>query len=142
MRFMLIAKSTPETEAGVMPSSDLIARMGRFNEELIGAGILLAAEGLQPSSKGAKIRFDAGRTTVTDGPFAEAKEVVGGFWILQVKDRDEALAWARRVPMQEGDEMELMQVFEVADFPADSVTEEHLRKEQEWRDANQKPLSN
>jgi len=116
--------------------------MGRFNEELINAGIMLAGEGLQASSKGAKIKFHGGKTTVADGPFAESKELIAGFWIIQVKSLEEALAWFRRAPMEEGDELEVRQVFDVADFPSDSVSEEHLRKEQEWRDANQKPITN
>jgi hypothetical protein len=142
MRFMIIVKATRESEAGVLPSSEAIAAMGRFNEELIGSGIMLAGEGLQASSKGARIKFKGGTTTVIDGPFTEAKELIAGFWILQVKSLDEALAWARRAPMEEGDELEVRQIFEAADFPADAVTEEHLRKEQEWRDATQKPITN
>jgi hypothetical protein len=142
MRFMIIVKSTPDTEAGKLPSSEAIAIMGRYNEELISSGILLAAEGLQPSDKGARIKFQDGKTTVVHGPFAEARELVGGFWIIQVKSRDEALAWARKAPMQDGDELELRQVFEASDFPVDEVSAEHIRKEQDWRDANQKPLIN
>lgn len=140
MRFMVIVKANADTEAGVMPPAEAIAAMGKYNEELIGAGILLGAEGLQPSSKGAKIKYAGGKTTVVDGPFAEAKEMIAGFWLLQVKSREEAIAWARRAPMQDGEELEVRQVFDAADFPADSVSEEHLRKEQEWRDANQRPI--
>ena len=142
MRFMIIVKANADTEAGVMPSSEAIAAMGCYNEDLISSGILLAAEGLQGSSKGARIKFQGGTSTVVDGPFAEAKELIAGFWIIQVKSRDEALAWARRAPMEDGDELELRQVFEAADFPAESVSEEHLAKEQAWREANQKPLTN
>lgn len=142
MRFMVIVKANADSEAGVMPSSELIAAMGRYNDELIKAGILLAGEGLHPSSKGAMVTFGpGGKSTVKDGPFAEAKELVGGFWIIQVKSRDEALAWARRAPMLEGDVLELRQVFEASDFPVDSVSEEHLAKEQAWRDANQRPIA-
>ena len=142
MRFMIIVKATPDSEAGVMPPSEAIAAMGRFNEELIGSGILLTAEGLQASSKGAKIKFEGGKTTVVDGPFAEAKELIAGFWLIQVKSRDEALAWARKAPMQDGDELELRQVFDASDFAPDTVSEEHLEKEKAWREANQKPLTN
>ncbi len=143
MRFMVIVRSNADSEAGVLPSSERIAEMGRFNEELIAAGIMLGGEGLHPSSKGALITFGAnGKSTVKDGPFAEAKELVGGFWILQLKSRDEALAWARRAPMEEGDVLEVRQVFEASDFPVDAVSEEHLIKEQAWRDANQKPITN
>ena len=127
MRFMVIVKANADTEAGVMPPAEAIAAMGKYNEELIGAGILLGAEGLQASSKGAKIKYSGGKTAVVDGPFAEAKEMIAGFWLLQVKSREEAIAWARRAPMQDGEELEVRQVFDAADFPADSVSEEHLR---------------
>ena len=97
MRFMVIVKANADTEAGVMPAAEAIAAMGKYNEELIGAGILLGAEGLQASSKGAKIKYAGGKTTVVDGPFAEAKEMIAGFWLLQVKSREEAIAWAARL---------------------------------------------
>jgi hypothetical protein len=141
MRFMVMVKASADSEAGRMPSSEELAAMGRFNEELIDAGIMLAGEGLQASSKGARINFGKGRTSVVDGPFAEARELVAGFWIIQVKDMDEALAWMRRAPMAEGDQLEIRQVFEVSDFEADSVSEEHLRREQEWRDQYSKPVT-
>lgn len=141
MRFMILVKATPESEAGVMPSSDLIAAMGEFNETLIDAGVMLGGEGLQSSSKGARIKSTGGKVTVTDGPFAETKELLAGFWLIQAKDRDEAIAWCKRIPLEDGQEVELRQVFEAYDFPADSVTEEHLRKEQAWRDETQKPLT-
>lgn len=141
MRFMVIVKADEHTEAGALPTSEDIAAMGRFNDELIKAGILLAAEGLRPSSDGARVKFADGKLTVTDGPFAEAKELVGGFWIIQVKDKEEALAWVKRIPYADGQEIELRRVFEASDFPADAVSEEHLAKEQAWRDANQKPLT-
>ena len=143
MRFMVIVKGNADSEAGVMPTSEQLATMGRYNEQLIDAGIMLAGEGLQRSSKGARISFgDKGASTVKDGPFAEAKELIAGFWILQVKSLDEAVAWARRAPMEPGDQLEVRQVFEVADFDADTVTAEHLRKEQEFRDRTQKPITN
>jgi hypothetical protein len=143
MRFMVMVKGNADSEAGVMPTSEQLAAMGRDNEQLIDAGIMLAGEGLQASSKGARISFgEKGTSTVKDGPFAEAKELIAGFWILQVKSLDEAIAWARRAPMEPGDQLEVRQVFEAADFPADSVTEEHLRKEQEFRDRTQKPITN
>ena len=114
--------------------------MGRFNEQLIDAGIMLAGEGLRESAKGAKLRFEAnGRTSVVDGPFSEAKELIGGFWIIQAKDLDEAIAWMRKAPMPAGEELEIRQVAETSDFPADPVSDEYLRREQEWRDATQKP---
>lgn len=141
MRFMILIKSNADTEAGILPSSEMIAAMGKYNEALIDAGVMLAGEGLHPSAKGARIKFEGGKTTVTDGPFAETKELLGGFWLIQTKDRDEAIAWCKQIPLGNGEEVELRQVFEVADFPVDSVSEEHLQKEQAWRDATQKPLT-
>ena len=117
--------------------------MGRFNEELIDAGIMLAGEGLRESAKGFKLRYERkGKASVIDGPFPEAKELIGGFWIIQVKDRDEAIAWMRKAPFPPGAELEIRQVAEVSDFPADPVSDEALRREQEWRDATQKPIRN
>lgn len=141
MRFMMIVKATPESEAGALPSSEDIAEMGRYNEELIKAGIVLAMDGLQASKYGARVRFDGDRQTVTDGPFAETRELIAGFWMIDVKDRDEALAWARRIPFSHGEEIELRKVFEASDFPVDSVSEDHLQKEKAWREANQKPMT-
>lgn len=142
MRFMVMVKSTPEIEKGALPTSEDLATMGKFNEELIDAGVMLAGEGLQASSKGARLNFSKGKASVVDGPFAEAKELVAGFWIIQVKDLDEAVAWMRRAPMTEGSQLEIRQVYEVSDFPADSVSEETLRREQEWRDQYSKPITN
>jgi hypothetical protein len=141
MRFMILVKASPESEAGIMPSSELIAAMGRYNETLIDAGILLAGEGLQASSKGARIKLEAGKPIVTDGPFAETKELLAGFWLIQVKDKAEALEWCKRIPLAEGEEVELRQVFEAFDFPVDDVSKEHLEAEQAWRDANTKPIT-
>ena len=141
MRFMILVKASPESEAVVMPPSELIAAMGRYNESLIDAGILLAGEGLQASSKGARIKLEDGKTVVTDGPFAETKELLAGFWLIQVKDKAEALEWCKRIPLSEGEEVELRQVFEAFDFPVDSVSKEHLEAEQAWRDANQQPIT-
>jgi hypothetical protein len=143
MRFMVIVKSNAESETGKPPPPEELAAMGRFNEELIDAGIMLVGEGLRESARGAKLRFEGkGKTTVIDGPFPEAKELVGGFWIIQAKDRDEAIAWMRKAPMPPGSELEIRQVAEVSDFPADPVSDEYLRREQEWRDATQKPIRN
>jgi hypothetical protein len=124
MRFMMLIKSDANAEAGVMPSEGLVAAMGRYNDELVKAGLLLAAEGLHASSKGARIQFANGERKVVDGPFAEAKELIAGFWMIQVKSRDEAIQWALRVPFESGDatardgvgEIELRQIFEEADF--------------------------
>ena len=141
MRYMMIVKANADTEAGKMPTSEELATMGRYNEELIKAGVLLAAEGLHSSAKGARIKFQGGKSTITDGPFSETKELIAGFWIIDVKDYDEVLAWARRIPFENGEEVEIRKVAEVSDFPSDAVSEEHLRKEQEWRDANQRPIT-
>jgi hypothetical protein len=126
MRFMMIVKGNKETEAGVMPSEELLAAMTKYNEELAKAGVLLDLAGLQPTSKGARIRFSGGKRTVIDGPFTEAKEIIAGYWVIQVKSRAEALEWARRVPAPHGEgqdgEIELRQLFELEDFgPSESV---------------------
>src|SRR5437773_1088070 len=111
MRFMMIVKANKDSEAGVMPSTEMLAEMGKYNEELTKAGVMLAGEGLHPSSKGARIRYEGEKRTVIDGRFAETKELIAGFWLIQVRSREEALEWARRVPFQTG-ELELRQVFE------------------------------
>src|SRR5215218_8521823 len=116
MRFMVIVKANKDSEAGVLPSRDMLEAMGRFNEELVKAGVMLAGEGLQASSKGARITYEGGRTTVTDGPFAEVKELVAGFWLLQAKSRDEVVEWLKRAPFDGGAEIEIRQVFEAEDF--------------------------
>lgn len=119
MRFMVMVRADKNTEAGVPPDEKLLAAMIKYNEELAKAGVLLAGEGLQPSSKGARVRFSGTKRTVIDGPFAEAKELIAGFWMLQVKSKEEAIEWVRRCPNPlEGDsEIEIRQVFEAADFP-------------------------
>jgi hypothetical protein len=129
MRFMVIVKASKESEAGTLPSKELLTAMGKFNEELVKAGVMLAGEGLQASSKGARVKFSAGKTTVTDGPFAETKELVAGFWMWQCKSLDEAIQWLKRAPFEEGDEVEIRQVFEAADF-GDEFTPE-LREQEE-----------
>lgn len=141
MRFMIIIKATRDSEAGKMPSQELLEAMGRYNEELVKAGIMLAGEGLQPSSKGARIRFSGDERTVIDGPFAETDQLVAGFWIWQVKSRDEAIEWVKRCPnpMPGNDaEIEIRQVFEAEDFgeeftPELREQEEKLRRELESR---------
>jgi hypothetical protein len=133
MRFMVMVKATPNSEAGAMPSEAMLAAMGRFNEELVKAGVLLAAEGLQPSSKGARVRFSGGKRSVTDGPFAETKELVAGFWLWQCKSREEAIEWVKRCPdPMPGEEsvIEIRQVFEAEDFGAEFTPE---LREQEKR---------
>ena len=133
MRFMVIVKANKESEAGVLPDEKLLADMGKFNEELVKAGVLLAAEGLQPSSKGARVRFSGNKRTVIDGPFSETKELVGGFWLFQVKSLDEAIEWIKRSPnpFPTGDsEIEIRQVFEADDFGPELTPE---LREQEKR---------
>ncbi len=118
MRFMILVKASKDSEAGVLPSEKLRTEMGKFNEELVKAGVLLAADGLQSSSKGARVRFSGNGRTVIDGPFAETKELVAGFWLWQVKSKEEAIEWVKRIPNPTGDEgeVEIRQVFEADDF--------------------------
>ena len=131
MRFMVIVKADKSSEAGVLPNQKLLTEMGKYNEELAKAGILLAAEGLQPSSKGVRVRFSGGKKTVLDGPFAETKELVAGFWLWQVKSKAEAIEWLKRAPFREG-EVEIRQVFETADF-GDALTPEIREQEDRQR---------
>jgi hypothetical protein len=133
---MAIVKANKDSEAGVMPSKELLAAMGKFNEEMVKAGVLLAAEGLQASSKGARVKFSGSKRTVTDGPFAETKELIAGFWLLQVKSKEEAIEWIKRSPAPfEGEpEIEIRQVFEASDFPAEIFHPEDAAREQSMRD--------
>jgi hypothetical protein len=131
MRFMIIVKATKDSEAGVMPSEQLLTEMGKFNEQLVKAGVMLAGEGLHPSSKGARVRFSGTKRTVTDGPFADTKELIAGFWLWQVKSKEEAIEWVNRCPNphNEETEVELRQVFEAEDFGAELTPE--LREQEE-----------
>jgi hypothetical protein len=131
MRFMIIIKATEDSEAGVMPSEELLAAMGKFNEELVKAGVMLAGDGLHPSSKGARVQFSGDKRTVIDGPFTEAKELIAGFWLWQVKSKEEAIEWVKRCPnpMDGESEIEIRQVFEAEDF-GDEFTPE-LREQEE-----------
>jgi len=131
MRFMVMVKATKESEAGALPDTKLLAEMGKFNEELIKAGVMLAGEGLQPSSKGARVRFSGAKRTVIDGPFAETKELVAGFWLWQVNSKEEAIEWVKRCPnpMPVESEIEIRQVFEAEDFGAEFTPE--LREQEE-----------
>ena len=136
MRFMVIVKASKDSEAGVLPTQEQLTDMGKFNEELVKAGVLLAAEGLQASSKGARVRFSGGKQTVTDGPFAETKELIAGFWLIQVKSKEEAIEWVKRSPFDGGVEIEIRQVFEADDFgpaltPELKQAEERLRAQAE-----------
>ena len=128
MRFMILVKASKESEAGTMPNEQLLTDMGKFNEELAKAGVMLAGEGLHPSSKGARMRFSGDKRVVTDGPFAETKELIAGFWIWQVNSKDEAIEWLKRAPF-DNTEVEIRQVFEAEDFGA-ALTPE-LREQEE-----------
>lgn len=134
MRFMLIVKATEETEAGVPPTPELMEEMGKFNEELVNAGVMLAGEGLHPSSKGARVLFSGTKRTVVDGPFTETKELVAGFWLIQAKSLDEAVEWVKRVPNPTGADgvIEIRQVFELDDF-GDAATPEVREREERLR---------
>ena len=123
MRFMVIVKADKNSEAGVMPSREILTAMGKFNEELVKAGVMLAGEGLHPSSKGKRVKFSGGKHTVTDGPFTESKELIAGFWLWQVRSMDEAVEWLKRSPFDGGTEIEIRQVFETEDFGAEMTPE-------------------
>jgi hypothetical protein len=130
MRFMVIVKADKNSEAGVMPSREILTAMGKFNEELVKAGVMLAGEGLHPTSKGKRVRFSGGKHTVIDGPFTESKELIAGFWLWQVRSMDEAIEWLKRSPFDGGTEIEIRQVFEADDFGAELTPE---LREQEAR---------
>jgi hypothetical protein len=129
MRFMVIVKADKNSEAGVMPSRELLTAMGKFNEELVKAGVMLAGEGLHPTSKGKRVRFSGGKHTIIDGPFSESKELIAGFWLWQVRSMDEAVEWLKRSPFDGGAEIEIRQVFEADDFGAELTPE--LREQEE-----------
>ncbi|MGE5739709.1 MAG: YciI family protein [Betaproteobacteria bacterium] len=142
MRFMVMVKATKNSEAGALPSRDLLAEMGRFNEELIKAGIMLAGEGLRPSSEGARVRFGGGKRTVIDGPFTETNELVAGFWLWQCKSKQEALEWVKRCPDPmpgEESEIEIRPLYEAADFGAEFTPE--LREQEERQRARAAELA-
>ncbi len=143
MRFMVMVRATRNTEAGVMPSEKLLTEMGKFNEELAKAGVMLAGEGLHPSSKGARVKFSRGKRTVVDGPFAETKELIAGYWLWQVKSKEEAIEWVKRCPDPmpgEDSEIEIRQVFEAEDFGAEFTPE--LRAQEERVRAKADQLAN
>ena len=139
MRFMILVKADKNTEAGVLPDEKLLTEMGKYNEELVQAGVLLAGEGLQPSSKGARVQFSGQKRTVTDGPFTEAKDLIAGFWLWQVKSKEEAIEWVKRCPNPTGTEgeIEIRQVFETEDFGAE-LTPELREAEERMREHIQK----
>jgi len=129
VRFMMIVKASKDSEAGKLPSDEMIAAMGKYNEELMKAGVLVELGGLQSSAKGARVRFSSGKTTVIDGPFAETRELIAGYWVINVKSREEAIAWARRVPPPHGPdqecELEIRQFFELEDFVSSEAVDHH-----------------
>ncbi len=141
MRVMVIVKANKDSEAGVLPSREILAAMGKYNEELVKAGVMLAAEGLQSSAKGKRIKFSGGKHTITDGPFTETKELIAGFWLWQVRSMEEAVEWLKRSPFDGGTEIEIRPVFEADDFGSEFTPElreqeERLRKEVEKQRAS------
>ena len=132
MRFMVIVKANKDSEAGALPDKKILTEMGKFNEELAKAGVMLAGEGLHPSSKGVRVRFDGTKRTVIDGPFAETKELIAGFWLWQVKSKEEAIEWLKRAPFEDT-EVEIRQVFETQDFAPSDPTGEIRKQEEELR---------
>jgi hypothetical protein len=138
MRVMVLVKASEESEAGVMPSEQLLTEMGNFNEELVKAGVMLAGEGLHPTSKGKRVRFDGATRTVTDGPFIETKELLGGYWIWQVSSMDEAVEWLKRAPFDGGTEVEIRPVFEAEDFGEEFTPELREQEERMRADVSQR----
>jgi hypothetical protein len=134
MRFMVMVPADKQSESGALPDAEMLGAMGKFNEELVKAGVMLAGEGLTPTSKGARITFSGGKTTVVDGPFTESKELIAGFWLIQVKSKDEAIAWMRRAPFPDGVRLEIRQIFESSDFAPSDPSGELRAKEQELRE--------
>ncbi|WP_394825595.1 YciI family protein [Pendulispora albinea] len=134
MRFMILVPGDKDSEAGILPDEKFLTEMGKFNEEMVKAGVVLAGEGLHPTSKGARVRFNAGKkATVTDGPFTESKELVAGFWLIQTKSKEEAIEWITRAPFPEGTVLEIRQVFDPEDFAPSDPSGELREKEQELR---------
>ena len=138
MRFMMLVKANKDSEAGVLPTKELVAAMGTFNAEMAKAGVLLAGAGLHASAKGARVKFSGGKRTVTHGPFSETKELLAGFWMIQVKSKEEALEWASRVPFTDGEEIEIRQVFETSDFPSEILPPEAAAREEALREELQR----
>jgi hypothetical protein len=127
MRFMVLVKANKESEAGVLPDEKILAAMGKYNEELVKAGVMLAGDGLQPSSKGARVRFEGKKRMVIDGPFPETKELVAGYWIWQCRSKEEAVEWLKRAPFDNGEEVEIRQVYELSDFGESEAVEQHRK---------------
>ena len=127
MRFMVLVKANNASEAGILPDEHMLGAMGKYNEELVKAGVMLAGDGLQPSSKGARVRFEGENRTVIEGPFSETKELVAGYWIWQCRTKDEAIEWLKRAPFTEGEEVEIRQVYELSDFGESEAIEQHRK---------------
>jgi hypothetical protein len=127
MRFMVLVKANKASEAGILPDEQMLGAMGKYNEELVKAGVMLAGDGLQPSSKGARVRFEGEKRTVIDGPFTETKELVAGYWIWQCRTKEEAIEWLKRAPFAEGEEVEIRQVYELSDFGESEAIEQHRK---------------
>ena len=138
MRFMVLVPASKESEAGVLPPKELFAAMNKFNEEMVKAGVMLAGEGLAPTSKGARIKYEGGKTTVTDGPFTESKELIAGFWMIQCKSKEEAIEWMKRAPFGGGVQLEIRQVYEMADFPTEALPPGLAENERALREDIQK----
>ena len=141
MRFMMLVRASKESEAGALPSKDLFVAMGQFNEEMVKAGVMIAGDGLQPSSKGTRVTFSGVKRTFADGPFAETKELLAGFWMIDVKSKSDALARASRVPFTDGEVIEVRQVFEAEDFPAEVFPPEEIAREQKLRGELQRKVA-
>ena len=141
MRYMMMVKANSDYEAGNPPSQELMAEIGKLGAEAMKAGKLISTGGLAPSSASTRITLRKGKRSVVDGPFGETKELIAGFWVISVKSRDEAIEWAKRIPFEDGETIELRRVFEAADF-AEVVSQEAIAKEQAWRDATQQPITN
>ena len=139
MRVMVIVKADKNSEAGIMPSREILTAMGKFNEELVKAGVMLAGEGLHPTSKGKRVKFSGGKHTITDGPFAETKELIAGFWLWQVRSMDEAIEWLKRSPFDGGAEIEIRPVFEADDFGAEFTPELRQQEERIRQQIEKKP---
>jgi hypothetical protein len=138
MKFMVLVKATPESEAGAVGDPAIFEAMGKFNEEMVNAGVLVAGEGLMSSSKGVRLRYGKGRYEVIDGPFAETKELIAGFWILDVRDRDEAVAWMQKYPFAEGEELEIRKVWEESDWADFGMPAAEIERERELRERSEK----
>ena len=138
MRFMMIVKASKDSEAGALPTEEQLAEMGKYNEELVKAGMLLAAEGLQASSKGARVRFSGAKRSVINGPFTETKELIAGFWLIQAKSKEEAIEWAKHVPFEDG-EIEVRQVFELEDFGPSEAVKQHAQLRDRLAKTSAKP---